>query len=122
MDKVTLSMQHLPPRDRFAYWREERMQPIIGLTGERDNAGDFAAHLTASISAPLKRIRTRTEGFTAARGTKEIARVGWQDRICLYGQVHGRQQFEQRGREPAPDDLVEERFRNDRPANRFGGA
>jgi hypothetical protein len=56
---------------------------MVGMTPEREEHKAFAGSIAASISDVVVRMQMRVEDFIATRKSKEIARVGWEDWICL---------------------------------------
>jgi AraC-like DNA-binding protein len=99
MDRVRISTDHLPERDQFSFWREELLEGRVGTTAERSDRGSFAGEVNFLISPSVVRMRMQAEGFTAPRRSTEIARVGWQDSICLFHHVGDGIRFDRRGRE-----------------------
>jgi AraC-like DNA-binding protein len=109
MHQFILSTEHLDERDQFAYWREECMQRIVGMTPERVGNTGFAGTITASISEAVVRMEMRAEDFIGIRNSQDVARVGWQDSICLIRNIGDGVLYEQTGRErqhPGKHDLL----------------
>jgi AraC-like DNA-binding protein len=101
MHQFILSTENLDERDQFAYWREECMQRMVGMTPERGEHKGFVGSITASISDAVVRMQMQTEDFTATRKSQDIARVGWQGSICLVRHIgDSGVLYEQSGREP----------------------
>ncbi len=86
MHRLVLTTDDVPEADRFAYWREEFGEAMLGFSGERnaEQATPFAARAAVSISPSFTRFRTRCDGFPVIRRPREIARNSWDDYIWLH--------------------------------------
>jgi AraC-like DNA-binding protein len=86
MQRFVLSTADIPQQDRFAYWREQVSESMIGITGEPDpeRKEPFTARIEACIGASIARFRHRSDGFPVFRRPREIARRSWEDWVCLY--------------------------------------
>jgi AraC-like DNA-binding protein len=89
MQHFRLSTEAVAERDCFAYWREQVVEGMIGVTGERsrDQSAPFRASLTAAVGPSLARFRYCSDGFPVFRGKREIARHGWDDYVWLYREM-----------------------------------
>ncbi len=87
MQRFSLSTADIPAKDRFAYWREQVSEGLIGVTGERreDAPGTpFSATIDAHLSRALAHFHHSADPYPVARGPRQIARLGWEDWIWLY--------------------------------------
>jgi AraC-like DNA-binding protein len=97
----TLSVDHLPASNRFAFWREEWCQATVGVTGELDECAgkDFRARATSWMGRHVIRLRCQTSPFRVSRSAREINQRGWEDWIWLYQELSEGNLFEHAGNE-----------------------
>jgi AraC-like DNA-binding protein len=101
MQRLVLSTDDVPERDRFSYWREAVCEGLIGVTGERGKGQEtpFSAHLAASFGGSLIRIRYRSDWHRVFRRPRDIGRIGWDDHIFLYSEIGAGARLNVGGRE-----------------------
>jgi AraC-like DNA-binding protein len=101
MQRLSLSTTDHAAKDRFAYWREDVNEALIGVTGESPKPADapFTAQVDAHLGLALAHFRYRSDGFPVARGPRQIAQRGWDNWIWLYQECGAGAWFAHDGRE-----------------------
>jgi AraC-like DNA-binding protein len=101
MQRLSLSTADQAAKDRFAYWREDVNEALIGVTGESPIPADtpFTARVDAHLGLALAHFRYRSDGFPVSRGRRQIAQRGWDNWIWLYQECGAGAWFSHGGRE-----------------------
>jgi len=89
MQRVVLSTEHIAEHDRFSYWREEVLEGMFGVSGERAarEGGAFEGQAVGWVGESFLRFRHRSDSFPVFRRASDVARKSWDDRLWLYREL-----------------------------------
>jgi hypothetical protein len=84
--RVVLSTDDVPVAERFGYWREAVCERMWGISGERnkDQETPFNGRIIASVSGPLRHIRSRADSYPLFRRPRDIARRSMDNMVLVY--------------------------------------
>jgi AraC-like DNA-binding protein len=101
MHRVVVSTDAVPEAERFAYWREEISERLIGVVSELERSAEanFSGRLVGSISGSLMLFRYSSDGCPVVRRPRDIARRSWDNYFMLYRERSTGAWFEHNQRE-----------------------
>lgn len=83
-ERSEFSTDHLPPQERFAFWREECCEPLGLVTEQEDRSAPFDARVSRALHGDLVHVRYRhVSRCMVSRGEREIGRRVW-DGYAIY--------------------------------------
>jgi AraC-like DNA-binding protein len=110
MQRLVVSTEDVPERERFSYWIEQIGAGLVGVSAERNNNQEtpFVGEAVGSIGQSLAHIRYRCDGYQVFRRRRDIARLGWGEHFFLVRDFGVTDWFGHDGRESVtrPGDLI----------------
>jgi AraC-like DNA-binding protein len=102
MEHSYLSTAPLPDLEQFAFWREECMLRIMGLSVDHSERKTFAGALSVSATQTLVKVQMNMQAgpYRLRRTETEMARVGWAESVFLIRQNGEHSEYRQTGRAP----------------------
>ena len=99
MRRFVVSTNDVPEAERFAFWREEACQGLVGISAEpRDREAAFAAKAEAWASEFVL-FRYRSGGYSPFRERRDIASHSWADYAWFYHERSAGSRLNDAGRE-----------------------
>lgn len=85
---LTWSTDELPPKERFAAWREWRSAAIFGVTAELDpdRQAQFSGRISTAAVAGGTLVEMQASSYRVHRSDADVARVP-SDSLCIYQQL-----------------------------------
>jgi AraC-like DNA-binding protein len=102
MQRMIISTDDIPERDRFSYWHDAIGEQFLAIGGERgeESEAPFSARTVGFISNSLRITRTSADNHMVVRRRHHVARRSWGDYFLLARQgsagawyQHGKREF-----------------------------